>query len=123
MASISISAGENTEDIIQYITQELSDEELDCIDVERDFEKVTGLASEPLTTTAIVTLGSLSIISISRLIERWMENKRQTETLRIVAEGFNQSSEAGIALEKIAKKHSNVSLTYKLATIRTPSAE
>ncbi|MGC3986594.1 MAG: hypothetical protein QM777_18720 [Pseudorhodoferax sp.] len=109
---LTIDAGAETEDLLQFVTRELDDATLDGIDIERVAVPSDKLATEPLTAAATLALATTAVITVARLIERWMEMHRQTAHLKIVAQGFAQSDEAGKALAKIAESHAKVALSF-----------
>lgn len=115
MPTLKIEAGEQTEGLVQFVTQELDDATLDQIDVQREIAQAPGLASEPITTAVTIVLGTAVIASVLRLVERWLENQRQLATLTIVADVLLKSEEAGKQLASLAEKHTNVSVSYGLA--------
>ena len=112
MPSIRIDAGAQTEALLQFITNELDDATLDQIEIQRDVVKSANLATEPLTAAATLALATTAVFAVARIIERWMENQKQNTQLRIVAEGFKQSDEAGKALTDVSKTYSKVSIAY-----------
>jgi len=114
MAMLRFEAGDNTEELLQYVLDGLDQDLIDQMSVDRDLEEMSGLASEPITTAVTITVATTSILAITRLIERWLEHKRQLDTLRIVADGFRQSDEVGKSLASLAAKHSAVSISYGL---------
>lgn len=114
MATLILEAGENTEELLQFITSEMDDATLDKIDVHRDVVKPDNLATEPLTIAATLTLSTTLVIIVGRIIERWLENQRQLDHLRIVAAGFKESDEAGNGLAQVSKAHAAVSISYGL---------
>jgi hypothetical protein len=115
MATLDISVGESTEELIQFVTKDIDDSMLDEIEIDREVRKPDALASEPITTAVMVTLSTVAASAVLRLVERWLENRRQTDTLKIVASGFSVSDNAGKQLASLAVKHSNVSVSYGLA--------
>ncbi len=115
MAILEISANEHTEEVIQYILDGLSDNEVDALQIDRQVQKPDGLASEPVTTAVLITLGTVAASAVLRLLERWLENQRQLEQLRLVADGFTQSDEAGKQLAALAAKNSTVAASYGIA--------
>jgi hypothetical protein len=119
MPSIRIDAGVHTEALLQFITSELDDATLDEIEIQRDGVKSDKLVTEPLTVAATLTLATTGVIVVARIIERWMENQKQNAQLRIVAEGFKQSDEAGKALAEVSKYYSKVSIAYGMPTPKT----
>lgn len=110
--TIKIEAGEQTEDLLQFVLSQIDDQMLDTIEIDREVAPQSGLASEPITTTILLTLASTAVIAISRLIERWMEERRQLREISVVAEGFSQSSEEGRALTELARSHSQVMVSF-----------
>ncbi len=116
MPNIRIDAGVQTETLLQFITNELDDATLDKIEIQREIVKSDNLATEPLTATATLALATTSLILVTRIIERWMENQKQNTQLMIVAEGFKQSDEAGKELAKLSKNYSKVSISYGMPT-------
>ncbi len=116
MPKLLIEAGDDTENLLQFITSELDDQTLDQIEVQRSVAKPENLATEPLTIAAALVLTPPLVIVVGRIIERWLENRNQLAHLKIVAEGFNQSDEAGRSLTDLSKAHAKVSVSYKLPT-------
>lgn len=117
MAIIRLEAGSSIEDIISNITSNLNDSMLDEIEIHRDMAKPGALASEPITVAVTIMCSNAMLYHIFRLIEQYMENKRQIENLRIVANGFSHSDEAGRQLALIAQKHAKISVIYGLSNI------
>jgi hypothetical protein len=113
MTTLKIEAGDQTEDLIQYVTRRLDDATLDEIDINRELAKPSSLASEPITIGVTVALGTAAIAAVTRLVERWLESQRQLETLRIVVDA--PTDEAKKLLTGLAEKHAQVSLSYSLA--------
>jgi hypothetical protein len=113
--ALKIEAGEDTEQLLQFILGQVDDATLDQIDIQRDLVKSAGFASEPVTASVAIVLGTAVVSSVVRLIERWIESRRQLEEMKIVAIGFDKSDEAGKNLTQLAKTHAQVSLKYELA--------
>ena len=56
-----IQAGEATEDLLQFMLQQVDDATLDQIEIEREHPEASGLASEPITIAAtLIFLGHLA---------------------------------------------------------------
>jgi hypothetical protein len=118
MPKLLIEAGSVTGELVDFITNELDDEEIDSIVVDRKLAEPSDLANEPITlAVTLTTVGVTTIVVIARLIERWMETRRQTTMMKIVAEGFEKSDSAGKALAKIAERHSAISVAYRLPEV------
>lgn len=114
MSQLIVDAGDQTDQLLNYIFSELDDEKLDEIEVERKYSESPGLAREPVTMMAALTLGPVLTTGVVRLIERWLETKRERENMSMVLKGFEISEEAGKTLAEMAKSHSNVVTEYKL---------
>ncbi len=112
MSTIRIEAGDQTEDLIQFVTKQLDDATLDEIEIKREVEWPSGLASEPITI-AVTMIGMTVIVEVTRLVERWLEKKRQIETLKIVASA--PTNEIAEQLTRLAEKHVQVSIKYELS--------
>ena len=119
MATLTLEAGENTEELLQFIMNEVDDATLDEIEVQREVAKPENLATEPLTTAVTLALSATLVIHIGRIIERWLENRNQLDHLRIVADGFKTSDEAGKSLAQVSKAHASVSIAYGLPKVIT----
>ena len=116
MATLYIDAGTATGDLTRFIAGELSDAQLDEIEIDRQGLRSDKLATEPITIAATITLATTSVVMITRLIERWMEKNRQLEQMILVANGFDKSDAAGKALADLSKANAKVSVSYSLAT-------
>lgn len=114
MPKLMLSADLSTESLVQYITSELSDDDLDEIDIIRMQDESSKLATEPLTVAATITLSTTLVVAVCRIIERWIEMQNQLKHMKIIAEGFMVSDQAGKELAKVAQKHASVSIQYKL---------
>ena len=111
MSKMMIEAGEHTEDLLKFVVSQTSDEVLDTTEVLR-MTSQSGRASEPITTAVVLTLANSSITAISRLIEQWMGEQRQETALRIVSEGFAESSEEGKALLALSRSHIKITVAF-----------
>jgi hypothetical protein len=120
MAILELSVGSRTEELLQFVTAELTDEQIDLIEIERSHDRSDKLATEPLTVAATLTLSTTLVIAIGRIIERWIEKQNQLEHMKIVAAGFQASDEAGKGLAKLSEKHASVSIQYRLPTSMPP---
>ncbi len=116
MATLEFEAGNDTEDLLQFILKDLTEEEVDAIEVKREVAKADNLATEPLTIAVTLLTSSPLIIAVGRIIERWIESRNQVKHLNLVAGGFEISDKAGMALADIAKAHAKVSIEYRLPT-------
>ena len=112
MTQIKLTAGDATEDLVAFITNELPDEVLDETEIEREHAKDFQVASEPITVGVLMTLTPLAVISVARLVEKWLESRRQQEQIKLAIQAFGVSDEAGKAIAQIAQKHADVSISY-----------
>lgn len=111
MEKLSLKCGTETELLLRFITENLTDEQLDEVEVVREFDKVSGVGGEPLTVTAILTLTPIITIAVTRLIERWIEARKQEKQMKLIIEGFGVSEEAGKQLAAVATNNTTVSYT------------
>lgn len=115
MSTIELSADDHTEELVQYILNSIDESTLESMEVDRQIQRPQGLASEPVTIAVTLTLATVGVSAVVRLIERWMEHRRQMCALRIVASGFEVSEEAGKQLAKLAEAHAGVSVSFGIA--------
>ena len=87
MSQIQIRSGEHTEELLKFILNEIDDETLDSIEVEREILRDSPVASEAMTVGALITLAPVLTMTIARLIERWLEGKRQKDQLELIING------------------------------------
>jgi hypothetical protein len=93
----------------------LSDDQLDNVEVTREFEIVSGVGGEPLTTSFILAMSPVITISIIRLIERWLENRRQEAQNKLFIEALNQASDESVKeFRKLVESNNQVSMNYSL---------
>lgn len=118
---LALAAGELSEDLIRFVTAELDDEVLDEVDVYRVLDRQDDLASEPITIAVVLGLGTAATYSVGRIVERWIEKKRQHENIELVIEAYKVAPEAGRIVADLARNHSEVSVAYPLAS-DTPTA-
>ena len=114
-SSISLDYGTETESLLKFVLNEMDDASIDAIEVDRKLDKPKGLASEPITIAVTITASSVLIVHVTRLIERWLENRRQDKARKLLIEAFNVSNEAGQALKELEIKHTDVSIAYPLS--------
>lgn len=110
MSQLEISAGEYTEDLWQFIQKELSDEQLDEIEVERVLNRESTVASEAITTTIILVVGPVLITAIARSVEKWIEVHRQKMNLEMLIRAHGVSLEAGAAVQELTSLHAKVTV-------------
>ena len=100
----------------------LEQQEVANIKFIRKSAPTTGLAGEPITAiAATITLATILVPRVARIIERWMEHRQQLSELRIVADGFGLSDVAGKALAHVAETHAKVAIAYSLE--RSPKTD
>jgi hypothetical protein len=108
---LSIEADHETEALLRAITETLSDDEIDQIDVKRSFDEIEGLAAEPVTIAAAIITASVPVmLRIIKLIDQHLERRHQQSAIKLVMEAHAQSAEAGKAVTALAKKHANVAV-------------
>lgn len=115
MEKISLKCGSDTESLIRYIAENLSDEQLDAIEIDKELGPVSGVAAEPITIGALITLTPIITIQIVRLIERWLENKRQDAHNKLMIGIAGKVSEDSMkALVELITSNNRVSLNNTL---------
>jgi hypothetical protein len=110
MSQLEISAGEHTEELLKFILDELGDEHIDEVDVKREIRRGDPLAGEAITTAVLLTLGPMLIIATTRIIEKWLENRRQEQGMETTIKAYGLSKDAGAAVHELAITHANVTV-------------
>ncbi len=108
----------DTEALVNFIFNGLSDEEADQVKLDRIVPEGGGVARELVTTGAVLTFVSALAVPIFRLVERWMEERRQDAARRFIYEAATENPEALKILADLEKLHSNV--IVELAKVRSP---
>lgn len=120
---LTLAAGELSEDLISFVAAELDDEMLDGVDIHRVMERRDDLASEPITISIVLGLSTAAAVAaVGRIVERWIEKKRQLEHLKVIMEAYKVGPEAAQILAELARAHAEVSISYPLNSA-TPTAE
>lgn len=110
MERLRISAGEDTEAMLQFVLEDLSDEQLDELDIHRTPAPDYGMNNEPITISVVI--GAATVAAVTRLIGQWIETRRQIKQLEIVAQVPEDHPETRNALVKLAGDNAAVALRY-----------
>jgi hypothetical protein len=116
---LAISAGIETEALVNYIFTELPNEVVDTIDLTRIPKSEKNVARELVTAAAILAIPSAAIArSIFRLIERWMEQRREGKAIELIYEAATgPNPEVVPVLERLEKAHSELAAKTGLITV------
>lgn len=109
---VALSAGDKTEALVNFIFNEMSDDLVDQIKLDRITPADGGVAREFITTGAILTFAPALGIPIFRLIERWLETNRQREQTKLICEASKEDKALMRVLADLEKKHSDVMIKY-----------
>jgi len=112
MSTLKLSYDDQTEELLKFILDQLDETALDSIEVDREFSEPEGLASEPITVGVILTLSPVIIVTVGRLVERWMENKRQEKQIEELRKAFAESNKTGRAIQELMISQNTVSATF-----------
>lgn len=110
METLVLKCGTETESLLQFIVNNLTVEQIDSIEIEREYDDIPGIGGEPLTTSIILALTPIITIQVSRIIERWLEIKNQQTQLKLTLEALALSEESGKVVAKIVTNNANVSV-------------
>jgi hypothetical protein len=114
METLTISAGEYTEDMLQFVLAEMTDEQIDDLEIDRGLARGHGLQSEPVTISVVI--GGAAVVAVARLIGQWLESRRQVKAMEMVATGYGVDSEVGRAMLDLAKAHAGVAARFAEAS-------
>ena len=107
---LQLSAEDETEDMINFVFRELPDEIVDQIELERLSPEGGGVARELITTAAILTFSSTLALPVFRLIEKWMENKREERSLELIYRAAQENPSVVKILADLEKHHADVAV-------------
>jgi hypothetical protein len=107
-----LSAGDKTEELINFVFRGLSDELTDQIELQRVADTEGGVARELITAGAILTFAPALGIPVFRLVERWMEINRQKSAVKLICEAGKEDKAIMKTLAELEKKHADVMVSY-----------
>lgn len=103
-AKLSISAGERTEDVLQELLSEFSDEVLDEVDVDREMPLGEGLAAEPITVSVVLVVSPIVLLALVRAIDRYVEGRMALQSARVIIEAHEKDPELVKVVQSILRK-------------------
>jgi hypothetical protein len=112
-----LQAGPDTEELVSFITRNLDDDVLDTIDVER-ITAGEALASEPITTAALMYLSPVAVYAVLRLLEKWMEARRQADVRESIIATWAVDPKLGKALARLETTHAGVVVKQGMPDVR-----
>jgi hypothetical protein len=99
--------GPNTRDLVTFIARNLDDDLLDNIDIQ-EINRQDSVASEPFMVAAVLTLGTAGIYAVARLMEKWIENRRQEEARHDISTAWDKDPELGKELTRLEKTFGSI---------------
>lgn len=116
---VALLSGVETESLVNFIFQNLPDDVVDQIELTRVSPESGGIAREAVTTAAILTFGSVLSVPIFRLIEKWMEQRRQQQAVALIYEASKSGDgEAAKVLADLEKKHTDLSIRFGIVSLK-----
>lgn len=112
-----ISHGDDTTAIMGDVLEEIKQSDRDTFDkleVDWDPPESPGIAGEPISAGIMLAGSAMIIAAVLRVIERRMEHIQQREILREVIKGIEKNPDATAELNDLAKKFSDVSISFGL---------
>jgi hypothetical protein len=120
---ITLEAGKDTEELLEFILEDLDRSVIAEMSVDRDYDRPDGLASEPITiSVALGTAIGATAIRVGRAIERWLENRRQETHLKALITAAEHSPELAELVADVTKAHASVAVSYELGAGPEPAA-
>ena len=114
---IYLSAKENTEAVLSGILSHVNDNDLDGIEVARTREETAGLACEPTTIAAVLTVAlPIALPGLLRALEKYLEDRKQLRTIEIVVEAYKDDPNTGDKVAELARRYSDVAISIKSAS-------
>lgn len=96
----------HTEQIVQSIVRDLGAENLDEIDVFREYEDDVPLAEEPVASAIVFAVSAGLFAAVVRSVEVWLDHSERKATLKMIVDC--EDPKKLIALTKVAAKHADV---------------
>jgi hypothetical protein len=123
-AKIRVEAGEYTEELKNYIFQNLTDEDALRIELEQERSIAPGLAREPITIAFVLILGGKAVaetavgtalvLTIGSLIERWMDQREDRRKLDQAINIYDSDPELGKLLLKHLDRFSAIAIKNEI---------
>jgi len=110
LKQISVSAGPETEELLNYVFKNLSDEIVDQIRLERITPESNGVARELVTTAAVLSFSSAIAVPIINLIGKWMEQKRQQRAVELIYRSAKENPKVTHMLVELEKKRAELAV-------------
>src|SRR5260370_40298390 len=95
MVTIRFVAEDRTEDLVNFITGQMDDDALVAMALQREHARTPGLANEPVTTSAIISVTPIVARTVALLIPRWVGFRIQARPLTIVFVGLTELQQTG----------------------------
>lgn len=121
---IRIEAGADTEELKNFIFQQLSDEEAAQIDLRQERSAAPGLAREPVTIAITLVIGAKMVaesalaatlvVTIGSLIERWMDQRAEAKARQQAIDIYPSQPELSELLLRHLDRFSSVSIRNEL---------
>lgn len=120
MSSLDILGGEHTEELVSFVFSNLPDDIVDEISLERFGPEKGGVAKEFVTIGAALTFSSVLAVQIFGLIQRYMEEKRQEEALKLIYKAAKEDIRVAEILADIEKHHVTQIAKYGPVDLQVP---
>lgn len=117
-AMFSIETDGKLDDILQYVMDRVSDEEIDQLELERVAGAASGIAYEPVTIAAIIAASTPVALAVLRLIERYLQGREHRDTLRIVSSSAHDNPQISRELASLAKSYAGVEIKQGLISMK-----
>jgi hypothetical protein len=105
-----LQAGDQTEELLQFITSELDNTVLDDVDIYRK-SSPTRTADEFITVGVTLALGSAAIYAVARLLEKWLEKQDKKCARKVIIEVWDTNPALIAALLELEKIYANVTIS------------
>ena len=121
---LTLAADERTEDLLGSILDEIDDDTLDQLEVEREIVKQSGLTAEPATAAATIVAATPIVIAVLRVLKSYLEGRnaiqRGTLVLQAQERGGQELAESVAETTRIAPPGWSVEIGPLKAEMRQP---
>ncbi|MFH0298524.1 hypothetical protein AAFX91_15010 [Bradyrhizobium sp. 31Argb] len=111
MTELRIEAGSDTSDLISELFNQLSDDQIDEIELTQETAPTPGIASEPTTIAAVLVFSAVVAPVIERALEVYFTNRahdRDWDRIEKILTVHEPTQELLKMLENVSKNHANV---------------
>ena len=107
-AMFSIETEENLDELLRYLMENISDEEIDGLELEKITEPSKGIAYEPVTVAAVIVASTPIALAVLRLLERFLQDHTHHKIINLVWDAGRDNPALSSTLASLGKTYAGV---------------